>query len=469
MRQGYDAVVVGSGPNGLAAAITIAETGKSVVVLERDTVPGGGLRTDELLEPGFRHDVCSTIMALPPLLPFFEPMALDLVRPPSPLAHPFDDGTAVLVARSVAQTAARLRGDAAAYRRLMDPLAADAPELLTMILRPPRPPAHPILLARFGIRGLQSALAVARRSFREREARALLAGAAAHSLLALDEAGTAAVGLVMLASAHAGGWPVARGGSASVAAAMVRRLQALGGEVVGDHRVTSIDDLPPHRVALLDLVPRGVLEVSGSRLPSGYRARLARYRHGPGAFKMDWTLDGPIPWRSPDCSRAATVHLGGTMEEIAESEREVADGRHPERPFVLLTQPTLFDTSRAPEGKHVAWAYCHVPNGSDVDMTKHVEDQVERFAPGFRDLVRKRSAWTARRLAVEEPNCVGGDVMGGRMDLRGLLARPVLRLNPYATPDPELFMCSAATPPGGGVHGMCGVNAARAALRSRLR
>ncbi|HEY3084956.1 MAG TPA: NAD(P)/FAD-dependent oxidoreductase, partial [Candidatus Dormibacteraeota bacterium] len=465
----YDAVVVGSGPNGLAAAITIAEAGRSVAVFERDAIPGGGLRTDELLEPGFRHDVCSTIMALPPLLRFFEPMQLDLVRPPSPLAHPFDDGTAVLVARSVAQTAARLGEDAGAYRRLLEPLAARASDLLSMILRPPRPPRHPLLLARFGLPGILSALALARRSFKGREARALLAGAAAHSLLALDEAGTAAVALVMLASAHAGGWPVARGGSASVAQAMVERLQALGGEVLGGHRVASVDDLPPHRVALLDLVPQGLLEVAGPRLEGRYRHRLAGYRHGPGAFKMDWTLDGPIPWRSADCARAATVHLGGTMEEIAESEMLVADGQHPERPFVLLTQPTLFDSTRAPEGKHVAWAYCHVPNGSDADMTQQVEDQLERFAPGFRDVVRKRSAWTARRLADEEPNAVGGDVMGGRMDLRGLVARPALRWNPYATPNPKIFICSAATPPGGGVHGMCGVNAARSALSSRLR
>src|SRR6266508_915036 len=469
MQDRYDAVVVGSGPNGLAAAITIAEAGRSVAVFERDAIPEGGLRTDELLEPGFRHDVCSTIMALPPLLPFFEPMQLDLVRPPSPLAHPFDDGTAVLVARSVAQTAARLGADAAPYRRLLEPLAARTADLLSMILRPPRPPRHPILLARFGLYGILSALSLARRSFREREARALLAGAAAHSLLALDEAGTAAVALVMLASAHAGGWPVARGGSRSVAQAMVKRLQALGGEVVGDHRVSSIDDLPAHRVALLDLVPKGVLEVAGSRFRGRYRERLTAYRHGPGAFKMDWTLDGPIPWRSADCARSATVHLGGTMEEIAESERQVAEGQHPERPFVLLTQPTLFDSTRAPEGKHVAWAYCHVPNGSDVDMTQEVEDQVQRFAPGFRSVVRKRSAWTARRLAQEEPNAVGGDVMGGRMDLRGLAVRPALRLNPSATPDRTIFICSAATPPGGGVHGMCGVNAARSALRSRLR
>ncbi|TMD11736.1 MAG: NAD(P)/FAD-dependent oxidoreductase [Chloroflexi bacterium] len=463
----YDAVVVGSGPNGLAAAITLAEAGRSVLVLEAAGKAGGGLRTEELLEPGFRHDVCSTIMALPPLLPFFAPLKLDLVTPPTPLAHPFDDGTALVADRSVTQTASRLRGDANAYRRLIGPLAERMPELLAMVMGPPRPPGDPLLLLRFGLPGLLSALSLAGIFFQEREARALLAGAAAHSLLALDEAGTGAMGMLMLASAHAGGWPVARGGSASVAEAMTRRLSELGGELQCDHPVTSLESLPEHRVVLLDLVPKGVLELVGARLPQPYRADLETYRHGPGAFKLDWTLDGPIPWRSAECARAATVHLGGTMEEIAESELQVAKGRHPARPFVLLTQPTLFDRTRAQDGKHVAWAYCHVPNGSEVDMTAPIEAQVERFAPGFGDLIRRRSAWSPRRLEAEEPNCVGGDVMGGRMDLRGLLARPVLSLNPYATPDEKLFICSAATPPGGGIHGMCGVNAARAVLRSR--
>jgi phytoene dehydrogenase-like protein len=465
----YDAVVVGSGPNGLAAAITLAEAGRSVVVLEAAVRPGGGLRTEELLEPGFRHDVCSTIMALPPLVDLFGPMALDLVTPPAPLAHPFDDGSALVVERSVGRTASRLGGDGRAYRRLVGPLAERIHELLPMVMGPPRPPRHPLLLARFGMPGLLSALALAGAFFQEREARALLAGAAAHSLLALDEAGTGAMGLLMLASAHAGGWPVARGGSATVADAMVRRLREVHGEVECGRRVTKLEDLPDHRVVLLDLVPKGVLELSTGRFPRRYRDALEAYRHGPGAFKLDWTLDGPIPWRAGECTRAATVHLGGTAEEIAESELQVASGSHAARPFVLLTQPTLFDSSRAPDAKHVAWAYCHVPNGSDVDMTAAIERQVERFAPGFRELVRRRSAWSPLRIEAEEPNCVGGDLMGGRMDLRGLLARPVLSLDPYATPDPEIFICSAATPPGGGVHGMCGVNAARSALRSRLR
>ena len=469
MAERYDAVVVGSGPNGLAAAITLAEAGKSVLVLEADRAPGGGLRTEEFLEPEFRHDVCSTIMSLPPILPLFQKLGLDLAMPPAPLAHPLDDGTAVLVERDVALTAAALGADGGAYTRLLGPLVGGVGDLLDDVLRPPRPPRHPILLARFGFPGLVSALWLAGAAFQTQKARALFAGAAAHSLLALDEAGTAAIGLLLLASAHAGGWPVARGGSATVAEAMVRRLRELGGEVECGHKVEAIDDLPAHRAVLLDLVPKGVLQLAPHRFTSRYRQALETFRYGAGAFKMDWTLDGPIPWRAPQCLRVSTVHLGGSVEEIAESELQVARGRHAARPFVLLVQASLFDRSRAPDGKQVAWAYCHVPNGSDVDMTRAIEDQVERFAPGFRNLIRKRSAWTAQRLEAEEPNSVGGDVMGGRMDLRGLVARPVLSLNPYATPDSDIFICSAATPPGGGVHGMCGVNAARAALRSRLR
>jgi phytoene dehydrogenase-like protein len=464
----YDAVVVGSGPNGLAAAITLAEAGRSVLVLEAAAKPGGGLRTEQLLEPGFRHDVCATIMSLAPLTPLLARLQLDLVAPPAPLAHPFDDGSAAVAECSVNATAARLGPDAVAYRRLMHPLVAHARDLLTMFLGPPRVPSRPLLLARFGALGLLPATKLARLAFGGRDARALFAGAAAHSVLSLDEPVTSAFGLVMLISAHAGGWPVARGGSASVASALVCRLEELGGRVECGRRVVSVAELPPHGAALLDLVPDGVLAVAGRRLPEGYRRRLARYRRGAGVFKLDWTLDGPIPWRASDCRRAATVHLGGTLEEIAASEAEVARGRHPPRPFVLLTQPSLFDSTRAPAGRHVAWAYCHVPNGSDRDMTREVEDQIERFAPGFGDLVRARSGWSARRLEAEELNCVGGDISGGRMDLRQLVARPTLSLNPYATPDPALFLCSSATPPGGGVHGMCGVRAARAALRSRL-
>lgn len=464
----YDAVVVGSGPNGLAAAITFAEAGRSVLVLEGHDKPGGGLRTEELLEPDFKHDVCSTIMALPPLLSFFQRLDLDLVEPAAPLAHPLDDGTAIVVERSVSETASRLGRDGTAYRRLLSPLARRMPDLLTMLMGPPRPPRHPLTLARFGLPGLLSATTLARRAFREPRARALLAGAAAHSVLALDRLTTGGFGLMMLGSAHGGGWPIARGGSESVAAAMRGRLESLRGRILCGQIVDSMSDLPPHHAALLDTSPKGLAAIARDRLPESYRHRLTRFRRGPGAFKLDWTLDRPIPWRARDCLRAATVHLGGTMEEIAESERVVAGGGHPARPFVLLVQPTLFDSSRAPDGKHVAWAYCHVPNGSSIDMTQAIEDQIERFAPGFCSGIRKRSVWPPSRIESEEPNCEGGDFMGGRMDVRGMLVRPVLSLAPYATPDPNLFLCSASTPPGGGIHGMCGINAARLALR-RMR
>ena len=464
----YDAVVVGSGPNGLAAAITLAEAGRSVLVLEGAQTPGGGLRTEELLEPGFRHDVCATVMALAPVTPFLARLPLDLVEPELALAHPFDDGSAAIVTRSVAGTAGRLGRDAAGYRRLVEPLAAGAEPLLADLMRPPRSPRHPLLAARFGLPGVLPATTLARLAFEGRDARALMAGAAAHSVLPLQEPGTAAFALMMLLSAHAGGWPLARGGSATIAAALVDRLEQLGGELRCNEPVRTLEALPANRAALLDLVPKGVLEVAGGRLPARYRRALARYRYAPGAFKLDWTLDGPIPWRAEECRRAGTLHLGGTLEEIAASEHEVAKNRHPERPFVLLVQPTVSDPTRAPEGKHVAWAYCHVPNGSDVDMTNRVEDQVERFAPGFRDLVRHRSVLPPRALEAWEPNCVGGDFSGGRMDLRQLLARPVPSLDPYATPAAGLYICSAATPPGGGVHGLCGVNAARSALRRSL-
>jgi len=461
-----DAVVVGSGPNGLAAAVALAEAGRSVLVVEAADEPGGGLRTAELLEAGFRHDICATVMAMASVSPFLSRFQLDLVVPPAALAHPLDDGRAVVLERSVTATAERLGPDRRAYQRLMQPLVARAAELAADVLGPLRPPRHPLLLARFGALGLLPAARLARMLFSGAEARALFAGAAAHSMLSLHEPVSAAIGLVMLVTAHDGGWPLARGGSSAVADALVHRLRGLGGEIRCGVRVSSVEELPPSGAVLLDLVPRGVLEVAGHRLPGRYRRALARYRHGPGVFKLDWTLQGPIPWRAPECRRAATVHLGGTLEEIAAAEHEVAAGRHPARPFVILVQPTLFDPSRAPAGRHVAWAYCHVPNGSDRDMTAAIEAQVERFAPGFRDLIRERGAVGPRQMERWEPNCVGGDVNGGRQDLRQLFFRPAVRWTPYALPVPGLFICSAATPPGGGVHGMCGWHAARAVLRS---
>jgi phytoene dehydrogenase-like protein len=464
----HDAVVVGSGPNGLAAAITLAEAGRSVLVLEAQPEPGGGLRTMELTEPGFRHDVCSTVHAMAAISPFLRRRPLDLVKPPAALAHPLDGDAAALVEGSVDDTASDLGADGAAYRRLLGPLERHADRLFDDVLGPIRPPHWPITAARFGLPALLPAEKLARIAFRGARAQALFAGVAAHGMLSLREPVSAAFGMVLLLGAHRGGWPLARRGSSTVAEALVVRLQQLGGEVRCGERVDLVDRLPPSRAVLLDLTPREMLRVAGGRLSPGYRRGLGGYRYGPGVFKVDWALDGPIPWRDPACHRAATVHLGGTLAEVLLAEAEVAAGRVPRRPFVLLVQPTLFDPTRAPAGKHTGWAYCHVPNGCVVDMTQLIEDQVERFAPGFRDLVRARSALGPREMERHNPNYAGGDVNGGRQDLGQLFFRPLPRLNPYSTPDPRLFICSSATPPGGGVHGMCGWHAARAALRGAL-
>ena len=468
MAERWDAAVVGAGPNGLGAALRLAQAGRRVLVLEAASQPGGGLRSMELIEPGFLHDICSTVQSLTPLSPAFAALdlQLDFVTPPAAIAHPLDDGTAVMVYPSIEQTVAGLGLDAAAYRRLIEPLTRRVAPLLAEILAPLNHlPRHPLLLARFGLPALLPATRLAKLAFNGPRAAALFAGAAAHSGLSLQEPLTSAFGLVMLVSAHAAGWPFARGGSASVAAAMVQRLTALGGEVRCGQRVERLPDLPDAGAVLLDLVPQGVLAVAGSQVSARYRSGLRRYRLGPGVFKMDWTLNGPIPWRASECSLAGTVHLGGTLDEIAAAEYAVAHGRNPERPFVLLTQPTLFDPSRAPAGKHIAWAYCHVPNGSTEDRTEAIERQIERFAPGFRDLIRERSAWAPADLELHELNCIGGDVNGGRQDWRQLVTRPALRWNQYTTPDPKLFICSSATPPGGGIHAMCGWNAAGAVLR----
>ncbi|HSJ74450.1 MAG TPA: NAD(P)/FAD-dependent oxidoreductase [Miltoncostaeaceae bacterium] len=472
--SGYDAIVVGSGPNGLAAALTLAGAGRSVLVVEGAATVGGGCRSAELTLPGFVHDVCSAVHPLVAGSPFFRSLPLaelgvELVHPEAPTAHPLPDGTAVTLERSVAATAAGLGPDAAAYRALMGPLARKAEALIAAVLAPPlRPPRHPLALARFAPVGLRSAIGLGRR-FSGEGGRALLAGMAAHSFRPLDAPVTGGFGLLLAMLGHAVGWPVVRGGSGRLADAMAARLVALGGEIETGRLVTSLDGLPPARAVLLDVAPRQALGIVGARLPAAYRRRLARYRHGPGAFKVDWALAGPIPWRAPECARAATVHLGGTMAEIAASEAAVAAGEHPEHPFVLLAQQTVADPGRAPEGGHTAWAYCHVPNGSPVDMTERVERQVERFAPGFRDLVLARAVRPPARLERENPNYVGGDITGGLQDLRQILARPVARPDPYATPAAGVYLCSSSTPPGGGVHGMCGHLAARSALRRELR
>jgi phytoene dehydrogenase-like protein len=459
---------VGAGPNGLAAAVTLAEAGRSVLVLEaRDTI-GGGTRTAELTLPGFRHDVCSAVHPLTAASPFFQSLGLDLefVEPPAALAHPLDGGSAVLARRSLTETAQGLGSDEGRYRRLIVPFVEGWRALRDDVLSPlATVPRHPVRLSRFGLTGLRSAVGLAEARFETERARALFAGAAAHSFLPLERAASASFGLVLLTLAHVSGWPSPRGGSQAIADALAERLRSLGGEIQTGTEISALSQLPPSRVVLCDITPRQLVALAGDTLPGRYRQRLARWRYGPGVFKADFALDGPIPWRAPEVAQAGTVHLGGTLDEVARSEREVWQGRHPERPFVLLAQPTLFDDTRAPDGKHVAWAYCHVPNGSTFDMRERIEDQIERFAPGFRDRILACSARTTAELEHENANLIGGDISGGANTLWQLVARPVLRPSPYSTPLPWLYLCSSSTPPGGGVHGMCGHLAARAALR----
>lgn len=467
-----DAIVIGSGPNGLAAAIALAQAGRSVVLYEAAGTIGGGARSAELTLPGFVHDVCSAAHPLAVISPFLRtlPLAshgLEWIEPPAAMAHPFDDGTAVTVERSIERTAAQFGRDAQAYRALMEPLAREWPKLERAVLGPPALPRHPLALAEFGLKALQSAAGLARRRFQEERARAVFAGIAAHGMRPLEMALTAGVGLVLGASAHICSWPAPRGGAQRLADALASYFRSLGGEIVTGTRILSIDELPPARAVLCDLTPKPLLSIAGHRFPPAYRRKLERYRYGPAAYKVDWALAGPIPWRAPECARASTVHLGGTLDEIALSEREAWAGRPPERPYVLLTQPSLFDPLRAPEGRHTGWAYCHVPHGSTFDMLDRIETQVERFAPGFRDRILARSVLPPAELERRNANIVGGDIAGGVVDLRQAFTRPTASL--YSTPVRGLYLCSSATPPGVGVHGMCGYHAAQRALKETLR
>ena len=472
-RQAYDAIVVGSGPNGLAAAITLARADRSVLVIEANETIGGGARSAELTLPGFVHDVCSAIHPLAAGSPFFSTLplsehGLEWVYPDASVAHLLDDGTAVMLEGSVEATGETLGRDAGAYRRLFGPLVNDWGRLAEALLGPLRPPRHPVALARFGLRAVRSARGIAEGRFKEERARALFAGLSAHSFLPLDRFPSAAFGLVLGTAGHAIGWPMPKGGSQSIADALASYLRSLGGEIVLGRRVDSMDELETSRAVLFDVSPRQLSHIAGDRLPSGYRRRLGRYRYGPGVFKLDWALDGPIPWKAPEAARAGTVHLGGTFTEVAASEASVWRGETSESPFTLVAQQSLFDETRAPEGKHTGWAYCHVPNGSTTDMTDRIESQVERFAPGFRDRILARSARSPRDIEDDNANCVGGAITGGIQDLRQLFARPALRLDPYSTPARGIYICSSSTPPGGGVHGMCGYYAAKAALRRSL-
>jgi phytoene dehydrogenase-like protein len=468
----YDAVVVGSGPNGLAAAIVLAHQGLSVQVVEANDTPGGGARSAELTLPGFIHDVCSAVHPLGLASPFFRtlPLAdhgLEWVHQPASVTHPFDDGSAAIMELSVGQTAARFGQDALAYRALMQPLANDWLNVYREALAPLHLPRRPVSLARFGIRGLLATTWLTKTLFRGAQPRALFAGIAAHATLPLSQPPSAAFGLILGLAGHAVGWPIARGGSASISRALISYLLSLGGEVVTGKRVESTDDLPPSRMILLDITPRQMVSILGNRLPARYRAQLERFQYGLGTFKMDWALDGPIPWRAVECRLAATVHLGGTLEEIARSHDQGWAGQVPEHPFLILAQPTLFDRTRVPEGdaNHIVWAYGHVPNGSaGAGMADRIEAQIERFAPGFRDRIRARHVLTPLDLERSNANLVGGDIGGGEVNLMQLFTRPALRINPYATPIPGVYVCSSSTPPGGGVHGMGGYHAARAAL-----
>jgi phytoene dehydrogenase-like protein len=472
-NRSHNAVVVGAGPNGLAAAIALAQHGQSVLVLEGAATIGGGCRTAELTLPGFQHDICSAIHPLALASPFFKtlPLAsygLEWVYSPLELAHPFDDGSAAVLERSITRTARRLGDDGPAYARLMQPLLDDF-EILAQALLGPLPfPRHPLALARFGLSGLRTAGSLARSRFHGTQARALFAGMAAHSMLALDRPATAAYGLMLGLFGHAVGWPLARGGSQQFTNALADYFRDLGGEIQTSTQVTSLASMPDARAVLLDVTPRQILAIAGDALPEHYTRQLRHFRYGSGVFKLDWALDGPVPWTAEECSQAATVHLGGTLEEIEHSEQLVAKGEHPERPFVILAQQSLFDPTRAPEGKQALWGYCHVPNGSTVDMTARIEAQIERFAPGFGERIIARSAMNTADFQRHNPNNIGGDINGGMQDIRQLFTRPAVRLDPYSTPNKRLFICSSSTPPGGGVHGMGGYHAAKSALRKTL-
>jgi phytoene dehydrogenase-like protein len=460
------AVVVGSGPNGLAGAIELARSGFEVEVHEAEPELGGGLRSAQLTLPGFVHDVCSSIHPLAAASPFFRDLDLDVdwVHPEAPAAHPFDDGTALLLERGVGETAGELGPDAAAYRELVEPLVEAWQELAPLLLGPHPVSPKALLVLRGHLESLRAALSAARPliegRFGTERVRAWLAGFAGHSVLPLERRPSAGFAVALLVLGHVVGWPFPRGGSERLADALAGRLRELGGEL---HVSSPVDELPSADVVLADVSPRELARIAA--FPERYAARLHAYRHGPGAFKLDWALDGPIPWRAAECARAGTVHLGGSFEEISASEWGAWSGRPVGKPFVLLVQTSLFDPTRAPEGKHTAWAYCHVPNGSSEDMTERIEAQVERFAPGFRERILARHAMGPAELEAHNRNLVGGDLNGGSMDLGQLLFRPARRLVPYRTPLKGVYLCSASTPPGGGVHGMCGYSAARVALR----
>ncbi len=465
-----DAVVVGSGPNGLAAAIELARAGAEVAIVEGADEIGGGTRSAALTLPGFTHDVCSAVHPMGILSPLFRQLPLEehgltWLLPPASVAHPMSNGEAVMLSRSLERTATGLGRDAQAYTRLVGRFLDTPHELLADVMAPLRIPDHPIQMLRFGVRAVFSANRLARLMFREERARALFAGCAAHSMLPLTQPLTAALGLLFAITGHVVDWPVAKGGSHAISKALASYFRSLGGRIETKRRVDRLEELPNARVILFDTSPAELRRIAGDALPTSYGRRLGRYRYGPGVFKIDWALDGPIPWSDPTCLEASTVHVGGTLEEICVSENDMYHRRHTQRPFLILCQQSQFDPTRAPEGKHTGYAYCHVPHGSTVDMTDAMEAQVERFAPGFRDLILARHTMNTAEFERYNSNYKGGAITGGVADALQLWNRPVTRLDPYSTPNPRLFLCSAATPPGGGVHGQCGYWAARSALK----
>lgn len=468
-KEQYDAVIVGSGPNGLAAGIYLARKGLAVLILEAADEIGGGTRSAELTLPGFKHDVCSAIHPLTVASPFFQTLplgefGLEFIQPPASLAHPLADGTAVLLKKNIAETALNLGADGANYKKLVTHFTANFEKLAPDILAPLRIPNHPFLLANFGLKAFRSAKSFAESHFDTTRARALFAGNAAHSMIPLEDIPSAAFGLVLLLTAHGVGWAFPKGGADRIAGALAAYFQSLGGVIQTAAPVANVDELPPARAVLFDLTPRQIIKIAGHRLPAAYRQRLEKFQYGSGAFKVDFALSEPIPWLAKECLTAGTVHVGGDFAEIALSEHEHTHGKLSEKPFVLVAQNSLFDATRAPDGKQIAWTYCHVPHGSNADMTERIENQIERFAPGFRDCILAKSVMPPAALERRNANYVGGDINGGAGILSQLFTRPLVKINPYAMATKGFYICSSSTPPGGGVHGMCGYHAAKSAF-----
>lgn len=469
----YDTVVVGSGPNGLAAAITLQQYGLSVLLLEAKKEIGGGMRTQELTLPGFRHDVCSAVHPMANLSPFFKNLplnkfGLELIQPEIAAAHPLDSGHAGTLFESLDKTAVALGEDKKAYLSFMSSVVSDLPKLLPELMSAFPTPYHPLALAQFGLKALPPATWMANR-FQTQQARALWAGMAAHGMQPLDNMMTSAIGLMLMAAAHISGWPIPKGGSQSIADALSSYFISLGGTIETGIEVKSLAQLPTCKAILFDVTPRQLVAIAGNQLSSSYTSRLNKYRYGMGVFKIDWALDEPTPFLDSACRKAGTVHLGNTFEEVVHSEKITFQGKHPEKPFVLFSQPSVFDKTRAPEGKHTAWAYCHVPGGSTLDMTSAIENQVERYAPGFRERIIGKHTMNTVQMEAYNPNYIGGDINGGIQDITQHFTRPVLSTSPYRTSAKGLYLCSSSTPPGGGVHGMCGYNAAQRAIRDLFK